>query len=94
MGRFGKQIRLLRQKRNLTVRALADAIGKSAGYISHIEVRDEIPSAEMICTISDVLHVKPQTLLAIARADLLQQTEEKLDKKASEALTLYRRSKR
>lgn len=93
MGQLGQQIQFLRRKRGLTVRALADAIGKTAGYVSRIESRDEIPSAELICAISDVLRVKPESLLESAKTDLLQRAEEQIERKASEALSLYRRSR-
>lgn len=93
MGRLGKHIQSLRQERSITVRALADAVGKSAGYLSRVEARDEIPSPDLICLISDVLQEKPEKLLDLARQDLMQRTGEQIERKASEALSLFTRSR-
>jgi transcriptional regulator with XRE-family HTH domain len=93
MGRLGKYIQSLRRKRDITVRALADAVGKTPGYLSRVETRDEIPSPEFICSISDLLREKPEVLLDLAKLDLMQRTKEQIERKASEALSLYRRSR-
>jgi transcriptional regulator with XRE-family HTH domain len=55
MGSFGILIKRSRENRGLTVRALADAIGKSPGYISRIEVRGEIPSVELVVELATAL---------------------------------------
>ena len=75
------------------MRALADAVGKTPGYLSRVETRDEIPSPEFICSISDHLREKPEVLLDLAKLDLMQRTKEQIERKASEALSLYRRSR-
>ena len=93
MGEFGKHVQSLRRARGMTVRALADAVGKTAGYFSRVEGRGEIPSPELICAISDVLKEKPERLFKLAKADLLQRTEEQIERKTSEALSLHRRAK-
>ncbi len=93
MGRLGKYIQSLRRKRDITVRALADAVGKTPGYLSRVETRDEIPSPELICSISDLLREKPEVLLDLAKLDVMQRTKEQIERKASEALSLYRRSR-
>jgi transcriptional regulator with XRE-family HTH domain len=93
MGRLGRHIQSLRRKRELTIRDLGEAIGKTPGYLSRVEVRDEIPSPDLICSISDVLQEKPETLLDLAKQDLMQRMREQIERKASEALSLYRRSR-
>lgn len=93
MGSLGDHIHALRRRRGLTVRALAEAIGKTAGYLSRVETRDEIPSAELICRLGDALHEKPEVLLALSKTDVLQRTATQIEKKNTEALALYRRSR-
>lgn len=93
MGRLGKHIQTLRQQRSMTLLALAETVGKTSGYLSRVEARDEIPSPELICLISDVLKERPETLLALAKSDVLQRTEEQIEKKSADALSLFRRSK-
>lgn len=93
MGQLGKHIQELRRKHEMTVRALAEAVKKTPGYLSRVETRDEIPSPDFICVLSECLGEKPEVLLRLARTDLVQKTKEHIDRKASVALTLYRRSK-
>lgn len=93
MGVLGKYLQQARQKRGMTVRALAEEIKKSAGYISRIEVRDEIPSSELLCQISMVLGEKPEILLDLAKSDLLCRAKKQIEQKSSEALSLFRRSR-
>jgi transcriptional regulator with XRE-family HTH domain len=94
MGGLGKHIQATRQKRGFTVRALADAIGKTAGYLSRVETRDEIPSPELICQLGDILAEKPERLLRLAKEDLMKRTKEQIEKKSEEALILFRRSRK
>jgi transcriptional regulator with XRE-family HTH domain len=93
MGELGKRIQLLRRKRQMTVRELAEAVHKSAGYLSRVEARDEIPSPELICALSEALLEKPEVLLELAKSDLLGRATEQIEAKNSEALSLFRRSK-
>ena len=58
MTSFGILIKQSRENRGLTVRALADAIGKSPGYISRIEVRGEIPSVELVVELADEFAIR------------------------------------
>ncbi len=93
MGELGDVIQSLRHKNCLTVRALAEAVGKTAGYLSRVETKDEIPAPELICVLADALGEKPETLLELAKRDVLQRTEQQIDKKSTDALNLYRRSR-
>lgn len=93
MGGLGDRIHFLRDKRGLTVRALAAAVGKTPGYLSRVETRDEVPAPELICLIAEVLSERPEVLLDLAKKDLLLRTEQQIEKKSADALSLYRRSR-
>lgn len=93
MGEFGERIQRLRTQQGLTVRALAEIVGKTAGYLSRVETRDEIPAPELICVLSEVLMQRPEVLLDLAKKELLQRAEEQIEKKSTDALNLYRRSR-
>ncbi len=53
MNRFGEKLRALRQRRNLTLRQLADELEISNGYISRMESGDKIPNVAMLVKIAD-----------------------------------------
>ena len=93
MGSFGDQIREARRRRLLTVRALAQMVGRTPGYISRLETRGEIPSAELICELAAALDDDAEELLAAARSDTVQRTESTLAARHEEALRLFRRSR-
>jgi transcriptional regulator with XRE-family HTH domain len=93
MGELGNRIQFLRHKRGLTVRALAEALDKTAGYLSRVKTREEIPASELICQMADVLKEKPEALLALAKKDLLRRAEQQIERKSTDALNLYRRSR-
>ncbi len=93
MNEFGRKIKELRNRRDLTVRELAGMLDKSPAYISKIEVRGEIPSPEFICNLADALSVSPRALLDLAKTTTLNQAEHKLSTKFTEALTLFRKAK-
>ena len=77
----------------MTLMTLAKKVNKTAGYLSRVESRDEIPSPELICLISEALEAKAETLLEFAKQDQLKRVEEQIELKSNEALTLFRRSK-
>jgi len=91
MNQLGKHLRQLRQEKNLTVRELAIGIGKSAGYVSRIEVRHEVPSPELLCIIAAFFDVAPEPLMEMAKETQLQRVVEDIDAKHEEALSLYRK---
>jgi transcriptional regulator with XRE-family HTH domain len=93
MGELGARIQELRRKRGMTVRALAESVDKTAGYLSRVETRDEIPAPELICLLSEVLKERPEPLLELAKRDLLKRAEVQIEKKSTDALNLYRRSR-
>ena len=91
---LGKRIRELRTGRGLSVREFADLLGKSSAYVSKIETRGEIPDAELICTIADVLGANPDELLLLAKKTQLERAAKDIDEKQASALTLFRKHKR
>jgi transcriptional regulator with XRE-family HTH domain len=93
MGKLANKVKANREQLGISVRELAVKLGVSPGYVSRVEIRNEIPSPEMICKIADALETKPEELLALAKDDVLNRTKEDLSQKHTEALRLYRRKK-
>jgi len=91
---FGRTIRELRRARGWSVYELADRIGKTAGYISKIEARGEIPSPEMIVTLATALHTDPEELVKLAKRAKTEQAASTIERKYDEALILYRKGKK
>lgn len=89
---LGDRLRQLRSSQNLTVREFADRIGKSPGYVSRIETRDEVPNAELLCSIAEIYGISPEELLSLAKDSQLTRTSSDLDKKYQAALALYRKA--
>lgn len=94
MPSFGSRIKELRTANGWTVRELAEQIGKTAGYISQIEGRGEIPSPELICRFAAVFAVKPEMLLDLAKHDQLDKAESDISERHEAALTLYRKERK
>lgn len=90
---FGERIKNLRMVRRMTVRELAKQLGKSAGYISKIETKGEVPNAELMCKMAEILDVQPESLLELAKKQVLYKTEEQILNRHSKALFLFRRAK-
>ncbi len=94
MASFGILIKQSRENRGLTVRALADAIGKSPGYISRIEVRGEIPSVELVVELATVLKEDAERFLECAKSDSMERATNEVETKYQDALALFRKGKR
>lgn len=63
MERFGEKLRTLRQRRGLTLRALAKEIGFSThGYLGDLESGRAKPSLELALTIADFFGVSVDVL--------------------------------
>jgi transcriptional regulator with XRE-family HTH domain len=60
---FGRRLRELRQTRNLTQEALAEASDLSGNYISDLELGLKVPSLTIIVRLSQALDVAPADLL-------------------------------
>jgi transcriptional regulator with XRE-family HTH domain len=90
MGKLADRVKAQRLQLKIGVREFAERLAVSPGYISRIEVRDEIPSPELICKIGDLLGVELEELLALAKVDVLARTKEDLNQRHTEALRLHR----
>ena len=63
MQRFGEKLRTLRQRRGLTVRALAQALGyRSHGYLSLIETGKIRPRVDFILKVAQFFGVSMDQL--------------------------------
>ncbi len=68
MRSFGDALKRARTSKKLTLREVADYIGKSIGYISDIEHdRKRPPDLETIAKIEDFLGIQDGSLLDLAR---------------------------
>ncbi|MDA7794483.1 helix-turn-helix domain-containing protein [Flavobacteriales bacterium] len=63
MKKLGENIRVVREMRNLTQKALASAIGYSQKHVSRIEKGEVQLGDECIKRISKALKVSPQKLI-------------------------------
>ena len=93
MSSFGILIKQSRENCGLTVRALADAIGKSPGYISRIEVRGEIPSVELVVELATALGGDAERFLDCAKNDPMERVTNEVETKYQDALALFRKGK-
>ena len=91
---FAQKIRDLRTKKGWSVYDLAKKLGKTAGYISKIEARGEIPSPQIIIELAEVLGEKPEDLMVIAKSEKSRSASQAVQRKYEEELNLYRRSKK
>jgi len=91
---FGDKIRELRRKKGWSVYDLADRIKSSPGYVSKIEARSEIPSPDMIITLSEILGANTEELIVIAKEQKAQELTENVSRKYDKALKLYRKAKK
>ncbi|MBV7276057.1 helix-turn-helix transcriptional regulator [Clostridiaceae bacterium UIB06] len=60
---FGKRIKKHRLNKKLTQEQLAELIGLSSVYISHIEVGSTKPSLETVLKICNALEITPDAIL-------------------------------
>jgi transcriptional regulator with XRE-family HTH domain len=91
---FRRKIRELRQSKKWSVYDLADKIRKTAGYVSKIEVRGEIPSPEMIIRLSEVLNADVEELIEIAKNEKSKEASQAVQRKYDDGLKMYRQSKK
>lgn len=61
---LGKRIKHAREEKKLTQEKLAELIGVSTVYISHLEIGSKTPSLETLIKISNTLEVSIDYLLA------------------------------
>lgn len=97
---FAHKINELRNKKGWSVYDLANKLlnekGKpmTAGYISKIEARGEIPSPQMIIKLAELLGAKPEDLIEIAKTVKAKEVSQAVQQKYDNGLTLYRKSKK
>jgi transcriptional regulator with XRE-family HTH domain len=64
MQRFGEKLRLLRTRKEMTLKELACALGLTAhGYISEIESGKKKPTAEFVLNVARYFNVTTDQLL-------------------------------
>lgn len=90
---LGKRLRELRKRSGLSVREMAARLGKSPGYVSRIEARGDVPSAELLCNIAEVHEVKAERLLELAKRSQLERLELELEAKYAGVLVKYQQIK-
>jgi transcriptional regulator with XRE-family HTH domain len=93
MTDFGILIKRTREQQGLTVRALAEAIGKSPGYVSRIEVQGEIPSVELVVELATALGGDAERFLECAKYDSMERATNEVETKYQDALALFRKGK-
>ena len=64
---FGRSVRILRLKRDMTQQQLADACGLDIGYIGGIERGQRNPTLGVIHSIGKVLGIKAADLMKTAK---------------------------
>ena len=85
------RLRSLRESAGLTLREAAIRLKKSPGYISRLEGRGEIPTAELICDMANLYGTDAEELLKLAGTAQLAQTKSEIEAKQKEALRLFRK---
>lgn len=80
---FARELKRLRAEHGLTVRELSSRIGKSVGYIGKIEVKGEVPTAELVQQIATIFGQDPRLLLELARKSLIMQAQRQIHSKYS-----------
>jgi transcriptional regulator with XRE-family HTH domain len=88
------RLRQLREEAGLSVREAASRLGKSPGYLSRIEGRGEVPSADLLCEMASLYGANIEELLELAKIAQLDSKRLLIEHQQSEALRLFRRSQR
>jgi transcriptional regulator with XRE-family HTH domain len=88
------RLRDLRESAKLGLREAARKLKISPGYLSRIEGRGEIPTPDLLCKMAELYGCEIAELLKLAKAAQLKAVEEQIELKQSEALKLFRRSKK
>jgi transcriptional regulator with XRE-family HTH domain len=88
-----RHLKDLREKAGLSVREAAARLEKSPGYLSRIEGRGEIPSAEFLCEMASLYGGDVDEVLELAKKARLKATEQQIVERQSEALRLFRKKR-
>lgn len=63
----GENLKRIRRWKGLTLKAIADSVDSSIGYIHELETGSKTPSLAMLQKLADVLGVTPNDLLGIGQ---------------------------
>ena len=80
-----RTLREMRLSRSMTVREVAEAIGKTAGYVSRIE-RSEIPGPALLCRLATLYDCPPGRLFDLARDEHIARFRRTLETRFADAL--------
>ena len=61
----GENLKRIRKERGLTLRAIAESVDSSIGYIHELEVGSKSPSLAMLQKLANALNVTPNELLGV-----------------------------
>jgi len=89
-----KKLQQLRERAGLTVRALAEKLGKTPGYVSRFEGRGEIPSPELLCELALLYEVPAEELFELAKSSQLERAATEIDTRHRSALALFRKQRK
>ncbi len=89
-----ERLRELREIAKLGLREAARLLKISPGYLSRIEGRGGIPTPDLLCKMAELYGCEITELLELAKSTQLEAVEQQIELKQSEALKLFRRSKR
>ncbi|HEX8193578.1 MAG TPA: AAA family ATPase [Allosphingosinicella sp.] len=64
---FARRVKQLRTERDMSVRALANEVGKSPAYLAKIEVQGEVPSPDLTLQLAEALAADPVELMRLAK---------------------------
>lgn len=83
---FAREVKRLRAERELTVRELASALGKSVAYMGKIEAQGEIPTPELVCEMARVLDCSPTVMLQLAKESKVASTTRAIEREFTAAM--------
>ena len=61
----GENLKRIRKRQGLTLRAIAESVGSSIGYIHELEIGSKTPSLAMLQRLASALDVTPNELLGV-----------------------------
>jgi transcriptional regulator with XRE-family HTH domain len=94
MHPFAARVREMRKKHKWTLRELAERVDKTPGYLSRIEMGEEIPSPEFTCYLARALKIKPEELLVLSKRVLMKRAEAIIDQRQEEGLRRFKQAKK
>lgn len=86
---LAERLRSLRKRSGFGVQEVAERLGKSAGYISRIERRGDVPTPELLCEIAGVYGVSARGLLDLAQKSQVERFSLELEAKYRQALARH-----